>query len=244
MRSCFHVLTCMIFSWHSLAFADGRYSLGDPELQVVPRASERLLMDSYRENEHGWSALWPFHLAAATTLTAALLHKGKFKDESINDDTFRKYADFKVNAAIGLSISWFAFTYLVSSTKPYTSELNKINKLKGNDRRTTLLRERLSEEAIENSAELFEVLSYASTATNVIAAAGLVDVANENDNVYAAIAMMTAFLPLIFKNHYIENYEKHLEYKRKIYAPIVFSDFFRPSLTSSWAPRLVLQWNF
>lgn len=219
-------------------------SLDYPELQVVPRASERLQMDVYREQDNGWFMFWPFHVASGTTLLAALMHKNRFNPAKENDDSFRSYADFKVNAAVGLSVSWFALTYFISASEPYTTELNKINQIKGKDKKSLLLRERIAEEGMQKPAELIKMLTYLSTVTNLVAAGGLMDIVNSDYNLYAGIAMLTAFMPMIFKNKYVENYEKQMEYKRKIYTPVVFTDIYRPNLYSSWSPRLVMQWNF
>lgn len=219
-------------------------SLDYPELQVVPRASDRLQMDAAMESQDGYMMFWPFHLASGTTMIVALMHKNKFKAGKEDDESFRSNADFKVNAAAGLSAAWFALTYFVSASEPYNSALPKINQLKGRDKKSMLLRERLAEEAMQKPAELIKMLSYASTLTNFVAAASLVDTVNSDYNLYAGVAMLTAFLPLIFKNKYTENYEKHLEYKRKIYAPVVFTDIYKPNASSYWTPRLVLQWNY
>lgn len=259
-----HHLFCKILSvlliWNSFAFGQDKNellhadpskaeatflnSLDYPELQVVPRASERLQMDAFRENDNGWFMFWPFHIASGATLMAALISKNKFNPDKENDEVFRKNADFKVNAAVGLSVSWFALTYFISAGQPYTTELNKINQIKGKDKKSLLLRERIAEEGMQKPAELIKMLTYVSTFTNLVAAAGLMDNVNSDYNLYAGIAMLTAFMPLIFKNKYVENYEKQLEYKHKIYAPVVFTDFYRPNLYAQWAPRLVMQWTF
>ncbi len=60
-------------------------SLDYPELQVVPRASERLQMDVAKEQEKGWYLFWPFHVASGTTLLAALMHKNRFNPLSESD---------------------------------------------------------------------------------------------------------------------------------------------------------------
>lgn len=219
-------------------------ALDYPELQVVPRASDRLQMDGSVESQNGYMMFWPFLLASGTTMMAALMHKNHFKPGSENDESFRSYADFKVNAAAGISAAWFGLIYFVSANEPYNSALSKINQIKGRDKKSMLLRERLAEEAMQKPADLVKMLAYGSTITNFIAAAGLMDIVNPDYNLYAGIAMLTAFLPLIFKNKYQENYEKHLEYKRKIYAPVVFTDIYKPNAYSDWAPRFVMQWNY
>lgn len=219
-------------------------SLDYPELQVVPRASERLQMDGFREQDNGWFMFWPFHVASGATLLAALMHKNRFNPAKENDDDFRKYADFKVNAAVGVSVSWFALTYFISAGQPYLTELNKINNIKGKDKKSSLLKERMAEEAMQKPAELIKMLTYLSTITNLVASGGLIDVVNSDYNLYAGVAMLAAFMPLIFKNKYVENYEKQMEYKRKIYTPVVYTDIYKPTQYSQWSPRLVVEWKF
>jgi hypothetical protein len=219
-------------------------SLDYPELQVVPRASERIQMDAAAESDNGYMMFWPFLASSGTTMVVALMSKNKFKAGQEEDETFRREADFKVNAAAGLSAAWFGLTYFVSASEPYNSTLQKINTIKGRDKKSMLLRERLAEEAMQKPAELIKMLAYASTITNVVAAAGLMDVVGNDYNMYASVAILTAFLPLIFKNKYVENYEKQLEYKRKIYAPVVYTDMYKSNAYAAWSPRLVLQWNY
>lgn len=219
-------------------------ALDYPELQVVPRASERLQMDGSVESRDGYMMFWPFLAASGTTMVIALMHKNHFKPGSENDESFRANADFKVNAAAGLSAAWFAATYFISASEPYNSALYKINQVKGRDKKSMLLRERLAEEAMQKPADLVRMLAYGSTITNFIAAAGLLDTVNSDYNLYAGVAMLTSFLPLIFKNKYQENYEKHLEYKRKIYAPVVFTDLYKANAYAEWKPRLVFQWDY
>ncbi len=219
-------------------------SLDYPELQVVPRASERIQMDGGTESNNGYMMFWPFLASSGTTMIVALMSKNKFKAGKEEDESFRRDADFKVNAAAGLSAAWFGLTYFVSASEPYNSALQKINSIKGRDKKSLLLRERLAEEAMQKPAELVKMLAYASTLTNIVAAAGLMDVVSTDYNMYASVAILTAFLPLIFKNKYVENYEKQLEYKRKIYAPVVYTDMYKANSYAEWSPRLVLQWNY
>lgn len=219
-------------------------SLDYPELQVVPKASERVQMDAAQEEENGYMMFWPFHVASGTTMLVALMHKNKFKPEKENDENYRRNVDFSVNAAAGLSAAWFAFTYFVSENEPYNGALTKINAIKGKDKKSLLLKERIAEEAMQKPAELIKMMAYMSTLTNLIAAGGLMDTVSSDYNVYAGLAILTSFVPLIFKNKYVENYEKQMEYKRKIYAPVVYTDFYRPTQTASWSPRLVMEWRF
>ncbi len=217
-------------------------SLDYPELQVVPRASDRLAMESPLEKDLGLSMFWPFQLSALMTVGTGFMMKGRLKEDATEQE--RKDADFAANAAVGIGAAWIGLTYYLLSTEPYGSELSKIKKYKGNDKRTDLLRERIAEEALQKPAELIRTLTWISFATNFGATVNLIDRSTKDNNLYPALGAVAAFLPLIFKNRYIENYEKHLEYKRKIYSPIVSTTFYPDKFTGALTPGLLMTWNF
>lgn len=217
-------------------------SLDYPELQVVPRASDRLAMESPLEKDLGLAMFWPFQLSGLATLGAGFMMKGKLKENATEQE--RKDADFAANTAVGMGAAWIGLTYYLLSTEPYGSELAKIKKYKGSDKRTDLLRERIAEEALQKPAELIRTLTWISFITNFGATANLFDRSTKDNNLYPAIAGIMAFLPLIFKNRYIDNYEKHLEYKRKIYSPVVSTMLFKENVASNYTPGVLLTWNY
>ncbi len=217
-------------------------SLDYPELQVVPRASDRLAMESPLEKDLGLAMFWPFQLSGLATLGAGFMMKGKLKENATEQE--RKDADFAANTAVGMGAAWIGLTYYLLSTEPYGSELVKIKKYKGSDKRTDLLRERIAEEALQKPAELIRTLTWISFITNFGATANLFDRSTKDNNLYPAIAGIMAFLPLIFKNRYIDNYEKHLEYKRKIYSPVVSTMLFKENVASNYTPGVLLTWNY
>ena len=217
-------------------------SLDYPELQVVPRASDRLAMESPYEKDLGLAMFWPFQFSGLATLGAGLMMKGKLKENATEQE--RKDADFAANTAVGMGAAWIGLTYYLLSTEPYGSELAKIRKYKGTDKKTDLLRERIAEEALQKPAELIRTLTWISFITNFGATANLFDRSTKDNNLYPAIAGIMAFLPMIFKNRYIDNYEKHLEYKRKIYSPVVSTMLFRENIASNYTPGVLLTWNY
>lgn len=217
-------------------------SLDYPELQVVPRATDRLAMESPLEKDLGLAMFWPFQFSALSTLTAGLMMKGKLKEDATEQE--RKDADFAANTAVGIGAAWIGLTYYLLATEPYGSELVKIKKYKGIDKKTDLLRERMAEEALQKPAELIRTLTWISFITNFGASVNLIDRSSKDNNLYPALAGVMAFLPLIFKNRYIGNYEKHLEYKRKIYSPVVSTTLFRENARSNYSPGLLLTWNY
>lgn len=217
-------------------------SLDYPELQVVPRATERLQMESQIESDRGWMAFWPFTLSAAVTFYSGYKLNGAYSVGDSADQ--KKQLDYFSQAAEMVGIAWIGLTTYYSFTKPYASENKKIRGLGGRDRRGELLRERLAEEALERPARMVQIFTWASVVTNFFGNAILFGQSTPANNIYPIAGMIASTLPWIFNNRYIENYEKHLEYKRKIYAPIAYVDFYRSSLTARLEPKMVLQWNF
>ena len=53
-----------------------------------------------------------------------------------------------------------------------------------------------------------------------------------------------AFTPYVFPQKYVDIYEKHQEYKRKIYAPLSYFDLRVNQKTGSLEPITGLVWNF
>jgi hypothetical protein len=61
---------------------------------------------------------------------------------------------------------------------------------------------------------------------------------------YTGLAIGLSFLPWLIDNRIIENWDKHQEYKRKIYAPITKVDFVIDPKSGQATPLLGLQWRF
>lgn len=217
-------------------------SLDYPELQVVPRASERLQMGASQESDRGWLTFWPLQLSALATLATGHSLSGEY-DDGVSD-TAQKEADFRTKVAIGVGAGWIAISTYYMFTRPYGKEYDKIKNLKSKDKRGELLRERLSEEALERPAKLANILIWSSFITNFAANVLLFDQSTSANNMYPAIALVMSGLPFLFGNDYVINYEKHLEYKRKIYAPVAsFAPTFN-TVTAKVEPGMVLQWSF
>jgi hypothetical protein len=228
-------------------------ALDYPELQVVPRATDRLSMETQFEKENQTTLFWTIQLSAITTAAAGFLIKGRYKNDTVvsgepaTSTQVRADADFAANAAIGTGAIWLGLTYYMASQEVYATDLAKIRRYKGTDKKSDLLRERLAEETLQKQAQLVRVLSNASVISNAIASLLLVDKSTTANNIYPAVGVLAAFLPWIFKSRYIDNYEKHLEYKRKIYAPIAgFNYLYKKGAAGSYEfqPTLNLTWNF
>ncbi|MCB0367470.1 MAG: hypothetical protein H6624_02930 [Bdellovibrionaceae bacterium] len=194
-------------------------SLDYPELQVVPRASQRLKMEAGEEDKNWWYIHWPFYLSALTTFAMGTTAEQSFRD----DLTSIEREDARSGALVARTIgaAWFFGTMLIASRKPYQKAWAKVRGFSGGGRSNELLRERLAEESLEKPAHTMKVLSYVSTFTNLAAAGYVGSFLDDQGKVFAAIGGALAFLPMIFDDWYVYNFNKHLEYKRNIFSPVV-----------------------
>lgn len=217
-------------------------ALDYPELQVVPRASERLQMAAQSENERGWLSFWPLQLSALATLYSGHSLSGMYRDDETENG--KDDLDFRAKAALGIGVGWIGISTYYMFTRPYTRENDKLKNQKPKDKREQLFKERMAEEALEKPAQLAKILTWASFFTNVSANLLLVEKSTPAQNLYPVIGLIAAGLPFVFGNQYITNYEKHLEYKRKIYAPVSYLAPHFNTQTAKLEPRMVLQWSF
>lgn len=194
-------------------------SLDYPELQVVPRASQRLKMESTEEGDNWWYVHWPLYVSALATAGF-----GSTASQSLRDDlneTEKNDAKSATLAARTVGVSWFLGTMLLASRKPYQKGYKRIRGFSGSGRSNELMRERLSEEVLEKTAHQFKVLSYVSVFTNMAVAGYAGSFLTDRGRLTAAVTGMLSLLPIIFDDWYVYNYNKHLEYKRNIFAPEV-----------------------
>lgn len=221
-------------------------ALDYPELQVVPRASDRLMQEANYERTAGFGMHLPFQISAGLTLVSGLLLDGKYTEGMSESE--KSDMDYATKASMGIGIAWLGFTHYLARSQPYMTEASRLKIVRGRDRRSDLMRERLAEEGLERSARLLQIVTWTSLITN-LAINGVVAGRTQGINaVYPGVAIVASFLPLVFQSRYITNYEKHLEYKRKIYAPIAWIEPIQEAADGSGklvvAPRVVLAWRF
>lgn len=190
-----------------------------PELMVVPRATDRLNMEVQNENNMSVFTLWPYQISALATLSSGLLQKGKYKQETPTEQQ-KKDSDDASLAAIGIGGGWIGLSLFYTLRRPYASSLPQIRAIKGSDKKSELMRERLAEEALENPAHVVNSLTYLSVGSNLMASIYVLSFSRQDQRVLPALSALLSFTPLIFQSRYSASYNKHLEYKKKIYAPI------------------------
>lgn len=263
MRAVCLLLIVSLFSNHSFAQQEDRAratqqtrpsedmkvleDLDYPELQVVPRATQRLTLEASYEKRNFWYVHWPFYASAITTIIGT----GQQSDSLDSDVDAGRRSDAKDRLQIASTIgyAWLAGMAVLSFNRPYAKGLNATERIAGQSKSANLMRERLAEETLEGPARLISKLRWLSVASHVIANSVALGETNSDGKVYAGVGIFAAFLPMIFEHRYEYNYEKHQEYKRKIYAPNIHFDYFknqdhRFASANDWVKRVNFTWVY
>lgn len=230
----------------SLSFVSNIYAqeenpfknLDYPELQVAPRATERLIQMAQVEENYGPLNQWTILSSGLLTAAAGFRSKGQYKSENPSDAEKRD-SDMASNTAMGIGIAWVTIGSYLSFKKPIYSGFTEIKKMGVKDRRGELTRERMAEEVMERAAKTQETLNNLAVISNLAASIYVTSYANQDNRVYGLIAATASVLPWVFPNMYEVNYNKHIEYKRKIYAPLVWFDV-KPDNST----QVNLNWSF
>ncbi len=216
--------------------------MGYPELQVVPRASERLKLEAKRESSMWWAMHWPIQVAGLATIYAGSQAKGNRRSGLSEKEIDNASSVASLSTSIGLG--WVIGGVVLGVQKPYGNAVKSLGRITGKDERSMLLRERLSEEALERPAKVMRILEHIAVAS-MVALNGLnLHYSNEKGMVSSGVAIMLSFLPYMFEDQTISVYNKHIEYKKKIYAPIKSVSFNVDTETKAITPVTNLVWRF
>ncbi|WP_413288362.1 hypothetical protein [Bdellovibrio sp. HCB337] len=214
-----------------------------PELQVVPRATDRLLMETQNEREYGWIAFWPYQVSSIATILAGNRLRGNYKAD-VDTDAEKKDSDNVGMAAMAVGIGGLGLSIFLIKSDLYGDSFRRVKAVKVTDKRSELMRERLAEEALEKPAHLINMLTTISVTLNLAANLAVLSQANGDVRAYAAVGVAASFLPWMFSNRYVDNWNKHLEYKRKIYTPLVGWDLQYVPKSQQFQPQLTANWSF
>jgi hypothetical protein len=214
-----------------------------PELQVVPRATDRLAMETQNEKEYGWVAFWPYQVSSIATILAGNRLRGNYKAEFTSDQE-RRDSDNIGMTAMAVGIGGLGLSIYLIKSDLYGDSYKRIKAMKVTDKRSELLRERLAEEALEKPAHLINMLTTVSVTLNGLANVAVASQANADVRAYAAVGLVASFLPWMFSNRYVDNWNKQLEYKRKIYTPFIGFDWQYHKDSREFTPQLSAHWSF
>jgi hypothetical protein len=216
-----------------------------PELSVVPRASDRIEVESAKDRELGWKAQTPFLIpATASFLAGASLLATGTKSSLDSFDATSKIAPY---VGMGVGLAWWSLTFGVLDRQDiYGSAVSEVSKLPGKTQREQLTRERRAEEAIYQAGSLSRKLKWISFASNFLSS-GFMAASAQNNTASKAIAvgsMLTAFYPLIFNHRWETTESIHRDYKKRIYAPVASATLLPNPSGNSYAPGISLALQF
>jgi hypothetical protein len=207
-----------------------------PELSVSPRASERLEREAVLEKSKGSSRHWAVQLSAATTLAGGVL---QFAQPDSRRDPDKQAAW----TGVGVGGAWLIATWLLGSHyTPYTSDSAEVAAIPAKSMREQLVRERTSEQAIENAARMGTRLKWMSFLSNGFASGYMLSKARDDSaaKVVALGSLITSLTPLVFPYHWNDVAYQQQDYKKRIFGPIAV---FSVSPSGELAPAFAMQWK-
>ena len=228
-------LLCLSFS--NIIFAET--TLSYPELEVTPRASERLNMLVNSEKQNNFLSQLPMQLSAISTLSTGLLMMGNV-DESKDKSKKSPYVGIIVGGG------WLGVNYLVAQKlNIYQNALIEVNNITGKTLRDQLMRERIAEEGINKAAALAARLKWMSVATNFGANAFMLGkVKHATAAQYMGIfSLVNSFAPLLFASEWETVAADQKAYKKKVYGPIFTTSLFDTG-NGKLTPGFLLTANF
>lgn len=211
-------------------------NLDYPELQVSPRATERLAQLAEMEEKNTLLLEWTMITSGAMTLIAGVKHRGNYKETDLTDKE-KEESDMAGAAGMIVGAGWITLGTVMGLKKWSAARLAEVKRIPGKDKRADLARERLAEEALEYASSTTSTLENLSVFTNFATSLYITSYATDENRVYGLLAATTSFLPWLFPNVYHKTYQKHLEYKKKIYAPLVgigFGNKLEPMMNWTW----------
>lgn len=217
-------------------------ALDYPELQVVPRASERLALEAGAVRDKGVMLLFPYMASSVMTLSSGVIVGSSLKPDLDPEERSRAVTNSKL--AVGVGAIGLGMIYWYTYADHYGTALTQIRNFKNRDRRTELLKERLAEEAFEKSANQITQWKWIFALTNLAVSAQLTGRTTGDTNVIPSLSVAAAFLPLVITTGYETNYNKQLEYKRKIYVPLTWFDYGYNPAVAGLQPQLNAVWTF
>lgn len=219
-------------------------SLDYPELQVVPRASERMSLEAEAEKSNAWYVNWMILVPSVMTFYAANTVSGGYRTEPPMDATQKLQYDNTVTFAQIVGVTGATLSVVMPMMMGYRDGLERVRSIKGNDRRAQLMRERQAEEILEKQAAIMNLVRYGVGAASFVAASSLNGQTSEQNKKYTILSMGLSLLPFFLAPKAVEVNRKHQEYKKKIYTPIAALGFGYDRKDQSLYPEYTLNWTF
>ncbi len=209
------LLVCILFS--TSVFGQ---NLDYPELNVTPRASDRITIEARQESDSS-SQFWAIQVSSMATFLTSLSASSELSDKAKEDGN-------EIVPSIGMAVSagilgisyWYGSHY-----RPYASSYNKLKAYPRKSKREQLTLERLAEEEINSLKRLGQKLRWVSSFANLslsIAVAEVVRDESDTSNLSplsAALAVGSFFV----STHWEDVAQEQEKYKKRIFGPVAFT---------------------
>lgn len=217
-------------------------NLDYPELQVVPRASERLKLEAKEEESTWFLTHWPVMISGLSTAAVGAMTVSQQRD-GISAKEKTDMANITL-VAEGMGAGWFLAGLVLGFQRPYSAGLARISKYPGKDERSVLMRERLAEESLERPATIMRPLTVAAVLSNITLSIACGAYMNDQGKLMAGGSAILGLLPVLFEDPTIMIYDKHLEYKKKIYGPLTSTGLGFDKNSKTFYPTANFAWTF
>jgi hypothetical protein len=218
-----------------------------PELNVTPRASTRVNMETKWEGENTMGNTWPLIVAGAGTIAAAA-GVGDVIDDESDPNGYSQTTGYLVGAAtLGIGL------YGAMSYRPYAAMKAKLKRVGGKGTRGQLTKERIAEEELKRLSRIGNLTRWTLALINVgtvsYISGNLSDDPTKKDDRDTAdfmtnIATLTALLPIFFSTRWEHVYDEQMKYKKRIYAPVSFVPLMNEPFTGQFASGVGINYRF
>ncbi|MGK0367600.1 MAG: hypothetical protein ACI9QD_000738 [Thermoproteota archaeon] len=211
-----------------------------PELNMVPKFSDRLRMETTWEKKNASKMHYAIQASATATLVTGVM---MFSDVDITKD--KEESSPILGVAVGAL--WLGLTYYMgSSYRPYKSALRKNIKIKGNGTRARLTRERLAEEEVNSIASMGRKMKWMAFFSNFLASAYMTSKAESGSSSsgIGTISALMAFTPFMWEYRWERVSSEQQRYKKRIYAPVASTGLLYDSTTKTTMPGMKFSMRF
>lgn len=211
-----------------------------PELNVSPRATERIRLEIKPEASKAWTSHLAIQVSGVTTLLAAAMSSSSLRDD-------RPEANMAPTVGLAVGALWVGATaWAAMKYRPYRKASNRLRRFPYKTKRQKLIAERMAEEEINSLARFGRNMRWFSVLSNA-AASGILLSGVEGDSdaqTFASISALVALTPLFFKSHWEQVADEQEKYKKKIYAPIAMMPLLHRNNLGGWDSGLALSYQF
>jgi hypothetical protein len=217
-----------------------------PELQVTPRASERIEREAKLEANSSWARLLQLQIPSILLLTAGTARALQTQGGALSPlESAASSVGIGIGAAGLIGSTWMAMAY-----HPMKSAQQDLKGDSTTTPRETLAHERLAEESLNAAARNGRILRWTIGSTTLLSSGLLLYQASGDPALLttASISLAAGLLPLIFPTRWETVACEQELYKKKIYGPVGSAWNLAPVLQSTDQQQtrtaLQLSWNY